>query len=289
MLSQGRGQRPRRSYTAGMSQHDSLPASELPRLVGMIHVGALPGTPAAREPVAAIAARAAEEARMLEDAGFDAIMIENMHDLPYLPREVGPEIVAGMTVVATAVRAATDVPLGVQVLAGANRAAMAVAHAAGGSFIRAEGFAYAAVADEGLLAEADAGPLLRYRRSIGAGGVAVLADVRKKHSSHAITGDLDLAEWVRGSIFAGADGLIVTGASTGSPVDPDELRAAREAAGRTPIWVGSGATASSATALLGAGIHGIIVGTAIKGDGDWRAPVDPARATAFVRAARGGG
>ena len=42
-------------------------------------------------------------------------------------------------------------------IAGANRAALSVAHACGGSFIRAEGFHLAAVADEGLLDEADAG------------------------------------------------------------------------------------------------------------------------------------
>ena len=50
------------------------------------------------------------------------------------------------------------------------------------------------VADEGLMAEADAGPLLRYRRTIGAEAVAILADVKKKHAAHAITSDVDIAE-----------------------------------------------------------------------------------------------
>jgi membrane complex biogenesis BtpA family protein len=263
--------------------HDHRP----PSLIAMVHVGALPGTPAAAEPVAALAARAAEEARQLEDAGFDGVMLENMHDVPYLAREVGPEVVAGMTAVAAAVRAAVTVPVGVQVLAGANRAAMAIAHATGLSFIRAEGFAYATVADEGLLAEADAGPLLRYRRVIDAADVAILADVRKKHSSHAITADLDLAECVRGAVFAGADGLIVTGTATGAPTDPADVRAAATAADGRPVWVGSGATAESAASLLEAGAHGIIVGTAIKRDGRWRHPVDPSRAASFVRAVRG--
>ena len=263
-------------------------AAPPPSLIAMVHVGALPGTPAATRPVVALAARAAEEARQLEDAGFDGVMIENMHDVPYLAREVGPEIIAGMTAVATAVQAAVSVPVGVQVLAGANRAAMAVAHATGLAFIRAEGFAYAAVADEGLLAEADAGPLLRYRRMIDAGDVAILADVRKKHSSHAITADLDLAECVRGAVFAGADGLIVTGTATGAATDPDDVRAAAGAAGGRPVWVGSGATPDSAASLLAAGANGIIVGTAVKRDGHWQQPVDPARAAAFMRAARGG-
>lgn len=269
-----------------MPQPSAAPSP--PSLIAMVHVGALPGTPAASEPVAILAARAAEEARQLEDAGFDGVMIENMHDVPYLARDVGPEVVAAMTAVAAAVRAAVQVPVGVQVLAGANRAAMAVAHAAGLSFIRAEGFAFAAVADEGLLAEADAGPLLRYRRMIDAGDVAILADVRKKHSSHAITADLDLAECVRGAVFAGADGLIVTGAATGAATDPADVRDAARAAGDRGVWVGSGATAASAASLLDAGARGIIVGTAVKQDGHWRRPVDPVRARGFVQAARGG-
>ena len=71
---------------------------------------------------------------------------------------------------------------------------VSIAHATGARFVRAEGFAYAAVADEGLLEEADAGPLLRHRKAIGAEDVAIWSDVRKKHSAHAITGDLVLAD-----------------------------------------------------------------------------------------------
>lgn len=129
----------------------------LKALVGMVHVGALPGTPRGTEPVGVLAAHAVAEARLLVDSGFDGIIIENMHDAPYLLREVGPEIVSGMTVIAGAVRDAIDTPLGIQILAGANRAALSVASAVGAQFIRAEGFVFASVADEGLMSEADAG------------------------------------------------------------------------------------------------------------------------------------
>ena len=54
-----------------------------------------------------------------------------MHDRPYLNREAGAEIVAAMTAVATKLRAAVSVPLGIQILAGANKQALAVAYAAG--------------------------------------------------------------------------------------------------------------------------------------------------------------
>ncbi len=131
-------------------------------LIGMIHVQALPGTPRGSMPVEAIVSQAVDEARLLADAGFEGIILENMHDVPYLRRTVGPEIVAAMTTVGAAVReAASGVSLGIQILAGANKEALAVAHAVGAQFIRAEGFVFASIADEGLLDEADAGPLLR--------------------------------------------------------------------------------------------------------------------------------
>ncbi len=226
----------------------------------------------------------ARRRRRLAGAGFDAVMIENMHDAPYLRREVGPEIVAAMTAIAGAVRAAVGCSVGIQVLAGANRAALAVAQAAGLQYIRAEGFVFAAVADEGVLDEADAGPLLRYRRSIGATGVRILADVKKKHSAHAITADVDLGETVRAAEFFGADGVIVTGVATGRPTNIEDLRAAREAT-ELPIIVGSGATPESMRSLF-EHADAVIVGSWFKKDGNWRHAPDPARVARLVEAAR---
>ena len=53
-------------------------------VIGVIHVGALPGTPASARPVAEIVASAASEARAYRDGGVDGVAIENMHDIPYL-------------------------------------------------------------------------------------------------------------------------------------------------------------------------------------------------------------
>ena len=251
-------------------------------LIGMVHLEALPGTPEAKHPPKRIVERAVEDALVLAEAGFDAILVENMLDAPYMLREVGPEIIATMTAATGAIAQIVDLPIGVQVLAGANRAALAIAHAAGGRFIRAEGFAYASVADEGILAEADAGPLLRHRRLIGADHIAIWADVRKKHSAHALTGDLSISELVSGTAFCGADAVIITGSATGEPVRSEDLREAGTA-GDLPVVVGSGATAESLPSLL-QDADAVIVGSWIKHDGDWRKPVDPARARAFIQA-----
>lgn len=55
-------------------------------LIGMIHVGALPGAPAARDGLDRIVEIAVAEARGYADAGFHGVVIENMHDRPYLKR-----------------------------------------------------------------------------------------------------------------------------------------------------------------------------------------------------------
>lgn len=255
-------------------------------LIGMVHVGALPGTPHAAGSVDLIADRAAEEAALLVEAGFDGLIIENMHDRPYLRRNVGPEIVAGMTRVGLAVRAAIGdgVPLGVQILAGANREALATALTIGAQFIRTEGFVFASVADEGLLDEADAGPLLRYRNAIGAEHIAVFADIKKKHSSHAITADVDIAETARAAEFFGADAVVVSGSATGQPTGLDDLAAVRAATG-LPVLVGSGAT-PQALPDLWHHCDAVIVGSFLKHDGRWDQPIDAGRVRELVTAAR---
>jgi uncharacterized protein len=251
-------------------------------LIGTIHLQALPGTPGSALQLDAITARAVDDARTYREAGFDALLIENTHDRPYLKVHVGPEIVAAVTVIGAAVRAAVDLPLGIQILAGANGSALAAAHACGASFVRVEGFVFAHVADEGLI-ESSAGPLLRYRRAIGADAVRVFADVKKKHSAHAITADVDIVETAKAAEFFKADGVIVSGISTGQPADPEEVRAVAAAVG-TPTLIGSGITAANVGAYRDA--DALIVGSWIKADGLWSNPIDAARTRELVRTFR---
>ncbi|HZW10480.1 MAG TPA: BtpA/SgcQ family protein [Phycisphaerales bacterium] len=249
-------------------------------LIGMVHAAALPGTPGHGTPVAEIAARAAAEARMLADRGFDAVIVENMHDRPYVHGRQGPEVAACMTRIAMEVGSEVSLPMGVQVLSGGEREALAVALSAGASFIRCENFVYSHVADEGLLVEAAAGPLLRYRRAIGAERVRIMCDVKKKHASHALTGDLTIEDCAHSAEFCGADGVIVTGGFTGRATDPEEVRRVRGAVA-LPVWVGSGAEPSQLGALF-AHADAVIVGSWIKKDGHWSNPVDPRRCDEIV-------
>ena len=250
-------------------------------LIGVLHLPALPGTARAQLGPDAVVETVLAEARQYQAAGFQGLMIENMHDRPYLKGAVGPEVVAAMAVVGREVRR-TGLPLGVQVLAGANREALAVALACGAAFVRVEGFVFAHVADEGII-ESTAGDLLRYRRAIGAEGVRVFADVKKKHSSHALTADVSLAETARAAEFFLADGVIVTGTTTGQPADPQEVKAVQEAV-RIATLVGSGITAPNLAAYAAA--DGFIVGSWVKRDGLWSNPLDSGRLQALVSAFR---
>lgn len=253
-------------------------------VIGVIHVGALPGTPRGEMSVGELVQQAREEARVYRECGVDGIIIENMHDVPYLKGAVGPEIVAGMAIIGTEVKNKCRLPVGVQILAGANTEAMAVAHAAGLDFIRAEGYAYAHVADEGLI-EASAAKLLRYRKMIGAERVQVWTDVKKKHSAHAITADVSLGQTAETVEFMGADCVIVTGSVTGEAPKVADVQEAKSHC-HLPVFLGSGISEQNIKQFYEEA-DGFIIGTAFKVDGLWSNTVDPNRVTQFVHRLRG--
>jgi membrane complex biogenesis BtpA family protein len=250
-------------------------------VIGVIHVGALPGTPRSERSVAELVRAARDEAKIYRECGVNGIIIENMHDVPYLKGEVGPEIVAAMTAIGTVVKSECRLPVGIQILAGANIEAMAVAHAAGLDFIRAEGFAYAHVADEGLI-QASAAKLLRYRKMIGAERVQVWTDVKKKHSAHAITADVSLGQTAETVEFMGADCVIVTGSVTGEAPKVTDVQEAKQHC-HLPVFLGSGISDSNIEQFYNEA-DGFIIGSAFKVDGLWSNTIDPERVSSFMRA-----
>ena len=263
-----------------MSARTPLFTSAKP-VIAMIHVGALPGTPASARSLREIQAQAVAEGKVYRDAGVQGLLLENMHDTPYLRGRVGPEIVAAMAVIARAVKDAARLPCGVQVLAAANCEALAVALAAGLDFIRAEGFAFAHVADEGII-QSSAAELLRYRRAIGAEHVQVWADVKKKHSAHAITADVGIGETARAVEFMRGDAVIVTGIVTGDAPKPEDVQEVKRAT-RLPVYLGSGVTAANLGKIF-SNADGFIVGSEFKTGGQWRGAVDPKRVKRFMAA-----
>jgi len=243
-------------------------------IIGMVHVVALPGTPKNSIKIDAIISEAIRETMILTLGGVDAVMIENMHDRPYINRNAGPEIVASMTAVAKEIRQSFQIPLGMQILAGANKEALAVALAAGFDFIRAEGFIFGHLADEGWM-NSDAGELLRYRKQIGAEHIQIFTDIKKKHSSHTVTSDISIAETAKAAEFFLSDGVVVTGTATGQKAEVEEVKSVKNAV-KIPVIIGSGITSEN--------IHeywdfadAFIVGSSLKKEGNWENEVEKIR------------
>ena len=250
-------------------------------VIGMLHVPALPGSPANALTFEEVRAWVLEDAGALVSGGVHGLMLENFGDVPFYPGRVPPHTVAFLAVLAAEVKARFALPLGINVLRNDGTSAMAVAAATGAAFIRVNVFTGARLTDQGIIQGA-AHRLLRYRRLL-ASAVLVLADVAVKHSAPLAARTLE--EEVEETIGRGlADGIIVSGAATGKETRPEDLRAAKAAAGAAPVFAGSGADPGNVASLL-AHADGIIAGTALKRDGRTTNPVDPARVRAFMAAA----
>lgn len=240
-------------------------------LVGAVHVPALPGSADYAGDISKIIETTVLDSVAYVKGGCDALIIENMHDVPYLNGAVEPETVAAMTACIIAAKKEVTVPLGVQLLAAANLHSLAVALACGLDFIRVEGFVFAHVGDEGLH-QSSAAALVRKRAALKANHIKIFADIKKKHSSHAITADLSLGECAHAAEFFKADGVIVTGGRTGEAPDREYLEEAKKEV-KIPVLIGSGVSAENVGQYKDLA-NALIVGSSLKKDGNWQNPVD---------------
>jgi membrane complex biogenesis BtpA family protein len=249
-------------------------------LIGMIHVPALPGTPFNKLSPSEIINKCIQEANVYKKANIDSIMIENMHDAPYLKRKVGPEITSLMSIISYEMRKVFPTqPLGVQVLAGANKEALSIAFNSGCDYIRAEGFVFSHVGDEGIF-ESDAGELLRYRKSINAEKIKIFTDIKKKHSANFITSDVSIEEMAKNAEFFGSDGVIITGSATGAEASIDEINRVKKHT-KIPVLIGSGVTYDNLDKYVGIS-DALIVGSHFKYDNDWKNELDENKIVKFV-------
>ena len=259
------------------------------KLVGVIHLPALPGSPRVdrRGGVHAAMARIVEGVRRdvdaLARAKYDAVVVENFGDAPFEPGSVSPITIAALT---TCVRAACDdgrIEVGVNVLRNDVRSALAIAAASGAAFVRVNVHVGAVVADQGII-EGRAHETMRERVAWNAEKIAVWADVDVKHA--APLGPRPVEEVTKDAVLRGlADAVLVTGAATGAKVDGDALKRVRSAT-RAPIYVASGAVPEDLARLRGLGADGVIVGSWLRRGGKPGGAIERERAGAFAKAFR---
>jgi hypothetical protein len=253
--------------------------------IAMAHLPPLPGTPLYDERGGpdAIVESVRRDVELLVDAGFDAVLFCNEGDRPY-ELQASLEGVAMMARVVAEV-APRDRPFGVDYLWDAQ-AALSVAAVSGAAFIR-EVATGAYESDMGLWAP-DAARLLRRRRQLNAGSVAVFMNVTPEFASSLGTRDVaTTARSVRVSSLA--DAILVSGPMAGAEPSVDAVREAKRGCeDGTPVFANTGVKSTNVREFL-AVADGVVVGSDLKvGGGTWN-PVDAERAGRFmteVRAAR---
>ncbi|MBL7715777.1 MAG: BtpA/SgcQ family protein [Bdellovibrionales bacterium] len=253
---------------------------KLPRWICVIHLAALPGSPGATGKNAnrlldSIVKTATTEAKTLEAAGFSGLILENFGDAPFFPETVPAETVASMAQIAREVVRAVKIPVGINVLRNDCRSALAIAATSGASFIRVNVLSGVAATDQGMI-QGRAAEWIRYRNQF-CPDVRILADILVKHARTLSVTEVDLAVEEVG-LRAHADGVIVTGPTTGRAMERGFLKKAYEAASKheIPLWIGSGTTIETLPWMV-ENSDGLIVGSTLRRNGRAGAPLDPSR------------
>jgi uncharacterized protein len=254
-------------------------------VIGMVHCWPMPGAPGyTGYGIDTVIDNALRDAHALAEGGCDGLIVENMWDIPFRAGpNIPPESIASHAVVARAVKGAVDLPMGINLVHNGGVALLAIALAAGASFIRVCMFTGAGVWDAGEWDEGCAADLMRRRKDLHAEHIKLIADVDKKHSVR--FPGIDLATHIEWTRFFGADALIVSGRMTGDAPDIGKVREAKAMAGDRPLLIGSGADERNIRAFMGVA-DGVIVGSSIKEGGVCENPVDLQRVRRLVAAAR---
>lgn len=239
-------------------------------LVGMVHLGPLPGAPNYDgESIDMLIERAAHDAQLLIDGGLDAILLQNANDHPP-SRLISAPSIAAYACIARHVRNMTALPLGLSVLKSDVAASFGIAAAASANFVRLKSYVGSEIGPEGVL-DACAAEAVRTRRQLGLTGVEIWADALQPTSRPmSPLGPLDLVRWC--FEFGEADRVIITG---------DTLEQSSEILHNVrsvvdgPLILGGGVGPSTISAAL-AEWDGVIVGRYLRG-GDLRAPISAER------------
>ncbi len=248
---------------------------ELKPVIGMVHIGALPGSPL-YDPEADLLAAARADLLALQAAGFDAVMFGNENDRPY-EFEVDRASTATMAMLIGQLRSEITVPFGVNVLWD-PMSTIALGAATGAGFVR-EIFTGSYASDMGPWTP-DAGRAMRYRDRLGRSDMAMLYNVSAEFA-HSLD-QRPLPDRARSAVFSSIpDAVLVSGQITGEAAALSDLEAVKAVLPDTPVMANTGVKHDTVADVL-AIADGCIVGSSLKTDGDtWKA-VDPDRAQDFM-------
>ena len=242
-------------------------------IIGMIHTLALPGTMDYCGDMTKVIDRALADLHAMQNAGVDAVIVENFCDHP-AGTKLEPEQMAALTAVATVVAREATIPVGIDAAFCDPMASLAIAVAVGATFIRVPVFG---------IVKPCARELQRYRKLLGAENIALLCDIQTKHT-FMLSSAISIEESALMATECGADALIITGAHTGSASPLETIRRVREVT-KLPLIAGSGVNAQNAADQLSL-VEAAIVGSAMKPHGKAEEPIDEALAAKLMQSVK---
>jgi len=249
-------------------------------VIAMVHLRPLPGSPHYNisDTMEDLVRVALKDAKALENGGVDGILVSNESDIPYLFR-VGPETVASMTYISSRIKEEVSIPVGIDVLWGDARAALAIAKVVGSRFIRTL-LSGVYASDLGLI-NTEGAKVMRYRKFIGADDVKIFIYLNPEFASSLSPRPLSIIaktlRWLRM-----ADAYCVSGPMPGMPPDIEEIKRIKNEVPDVPVIANTGMNKENVAKYLEY-VDGVIVGTALKVGNITLNPVDEEKVKEFMK------
>jgi len=240
------------------------------KIIGVVHLKALPGSPLYGNNIEQIYQNAIEDAKALENGGVDSIIFENFGDTPFVKDSISKLTISHFVSIVNDVKRNIDITVGINVLRNDGEAAISIASATGSSFVRINILSGTMYTDQGII-EGKAHEILKLKKSIE-NEIEVYADVFVKHavppSGYTIENQTEELLY-----RAGADKIIITGDGTGKEIDYSQLIKLREIVPKGKLVIGSGVNEQNIREYKGIADI-LIIGTNFKINQDVNKSVD---------------
>lgn len=200
------------------------------------------------------------QAEIAQENNMDGFLLE-FEGGGILDQDITPRRLALMTDVTRAViEKFPKLVVGVEILWHFPGTTLMLAKNSGAKFVRIDFFSDRVLA-AGREVPIDPKALMKFREKIGANDVALLTDIQVKYSQM-VDRKITIAQSAQTARGAGSDGVVVSGAKSGSSPDTTKLLQTQRAVTPLPVLIGSGFSLENAPLVLPY-VDAIIVGTSI--------------------------
>ena len=240
------------------------------KIIGVVHLKALPGSPSYGNNLEQIYQNAKKDAEALKNGGVDSIIFENFGDTPFVKDSISKLTISHFVSIVNDIKRNIDLTIGVNVLRNDGEAAISIASATGASFVRINILSGTMYTDQGIV-EGKAHEILKLKKSLE-NEIEIYADVFVKHAvpPSGYTIENQTKELLD---RAGADKIIITGDGTGKEIDYSQLIKLREIVPKEKLVIGSGVNQQNIKEYKGIADI-LIIGTSFKINQDVNKSVD---------------